>query len=97
MNYASEAESKVSGEALKRFLGQKCAVLCCRFQYRGVLTEIGKDYIILADARAVEVSGPCNGAAPPTEDPIGSSVIIMLGSIEIVYQPNWCMASLSGD
>jgi hypothetical protein len=93
--------SGVSGEkvpsrqqVLQQYLGQPIAVLCARFAYRGVLSAVGDDYLILAQARAVESSGASNSDRPNSEDPIGSSVMVSLDALELVYQPNWCFASL---
>ncbi len=93
--------SGVSGEkvpsrqqVLQQYLGQPIAVLCARFAYRGVLSAVGDDYLILAQARAVESSGASSSDRPNSEDPIGSSVMVSLDALELVYQPNWCFAAL---
>ena len=85
-NFASVCEDLV---------GQQIAVLCARYNYRGVLSVVGEDHLVLAQARAVETSGPSAGTAPTTEDRIGSSVFIPFSAIELVYQPNWAFAPLS--
>lgn len=81
-------------ETLEQFVGQPVAVLCARFNYRGILSFVGHDHLVLAQARAVESSGASNQERPSNEDPIGSSVIISLNAIELIYWPNWCMAPL---
>lgn len=81
-------------EIAAQFLGQHIAVLCARYNYRGILSHVGTDCIVLAQARAVETSGASNQEMPSTEDPIGSSIVISLGAIEILYQPQWCFAPL---
>lgn len=93
--------SGVSGEkvpsrqqVLHQYMGQPIAVLCARFAYRGVLSAVGDDYLILAQARAVESSGASSSDRPNSEDPIGSSVMVSLDALELVYQPNWCFAAL---
>jgi hypothetical protein len=88
-----DAGNSVS-ETFKNYLGQPCAVLCARFNYRGILVHVGSDHVVLAQARAVESSGVSSGASPSVEDVIGSSVVIMINAIELVYQPNWCFAPL---
>ena len=82
------------GDAMKAYIGQPLAILCARFNYRGILSKVGKDYCVLAQARAVESSGASSQERPSNEDPIGSSVIIRLNAVELIYQPNWCMAPL---
>ena len=80
----------------KQYIGQPVAVLCARYQYRGQLSQVMTDCIVLANASCVEVSGACNLERPQTEDPIGGSVTIKTDAIEILYQPNWCNAPLPG-
>jgi len=81
-------------DVAKQYLGQPVAVLCARFNYRGILSAVGQDYLVLAQARAVESSGASSQERPSNEDVIGSSIVISLGAVEIIYQPNWCFAPL---
>jgi hypothetical protein len=75
-------------------IGQPIAVLCARFNYRGILSAVGEDHMVLAQARAVESSGASSQEAPSSEDPIGSSIIISLNAVELIYWPNWVYAPL---
>ena len=77
-----------------KFLGQKVAVLCARFQYRGILSEIGDDYLVLSYSTAVLQSGDATGPSPEAEDWIISDIRILFRMIELVYQPKWCFAKL---
>lgn len=79
---------------LNDYVGQPVAVLCARFNYRGILSKVTDDCVVLAQARAVESSGASSSDKPNSEDPIGSSVIISLNAVELVYQPNWCFSEL---
>jgi hypothetical protein len=79
---------------LKDYLGQPLAVLCARFNYRGILSKVTDDCLILAKARAVESSGASNSESPNSEDVIGSSVVISLNAVELIYQPQWAYFSL---
>lgn len=79
---------------IKDYIGEPVAVLCARYNYRGVLSKVTEDCLVLAQARAVETSGQSSNAVPDTEDVIGSSVVISLGAVELVYQPNWVFAPL---
>ncbi len=81
-------------QVLQQYIGQPVAVLCARFAYRGIMSMVGDDYLILAQARAVESSGASSSERPNSEDPIGSSVVISLDALELVYQPNWVFAPL---
>ena len=81
-------------QLLQEYLGQPIAILCARFNYRGILSKITDDCVVLAQARAVESSGASNNERPNSEDPIGSSVVISLNAVELIYQPNWCRFDL---
>ena len=81
-------------QAAQLMAGQKCAILCARYQYRGVLAGVAEDCLILANAMAVEVSGTTAQDRPQTEDAISGDVIIKCDAIEILYQPQWCFALL---
>jgi hypothetical protein len=81
-------------EVLQAYIGQPVSVIAARFNYRGIVSSVGSDHIILAQARAVEESGPSSGATPVTEDIIGSSVVISIAAVEIIMQPNWVFAPL---
>ena len=82
---------------VEKYLQQKTAVLCARYQYRGVVAEVHDDHLVLANAVSVEVSGPSMGERATNEDPIGSSLVILYGAIEIIYQPRWAHAPLPGE
>lgn len=81
-------------KVLEEYIGQPLAVLCARFNYRGILSKVGDDCLVLAQARAVESSGASASDRPNSEDPIGSSVVISLNAVELIYQPNWCFHNL---
>jgi hypothetical protein len=81
-------------DTLSQFVGQPIAILCARFNYRGILSHVAQDHVILAQARAVESSGASSQERPSNEDSIGSSVIISLNAVELVYWPNWAYANL---
>jgi len=77
--------------------GQKIAVLCARYQYRGVVAHVADDCIVLTNARSVEISGPSANATPEREDDIGGFVVIKKDAIEIMYQPTWSQAPLANE
>jgi hypothetical protein len=89
-----KTKAAVMKDALQMYIGQPLAILCARFNYRGILSVVGEDYVVLAQARAVESSGASSQERPSNEDPIGSSVIISLNAVELIYQPSWCFFSL---
>lgn len=82
---------------LQEFLGQKVAVLCSRYCYRGVLTTFLKDGIVLANASNVKRSGKSLQSVPVTERPLGGSIVIMSHAIELIFRPRWAGAPLFGE
>lgn len=97
-SFARVSPEKSSGEnmasLMKEYIGQPVAILCARFNYRGILSKVTDDSVVLAQARAVESSGASNSERPNSEDPIGSSVIISLNAVELIYQPAWSFSPL---
>lgn len=89
-----KTKATVMKDALQMYIGQPLAILCARFNYRGILSVVGEDYVVLAQARAVESSGASSQERPSNEDAIGSSVIISLNAVELIYQPAWAFAPL---
>lgn len=89
-----KTKAQTMKDALQAYVGQPLAILCARFNYRGILSTVGEDFVVLAQARAVESSGASSQERPSNEDPIGSSVVISLNAVELIYQPNWAFSSL---
>jgi hypothetical protein len=89
-----KTKAMVMKDALQMYIGQPLAILCARFNYRGILSVVGEDFVVLAKARAVESSGASSQERPSNEDSIGSSVIISLNACELIYQPNWAFHTL---
>lgn len=79
------------------FRGEKIVVLCARYQYRGILSEVGDDHFVLANAVAVESASSATSERANIEDPIGSSIVIKSDSIESVWKPLWADAPLPGE
>jgi hypothetical protein len=87
----------------QQYVGQKCAFLCCRYQYRGILSSLVTNAqgelvaFVLANAVSVEVTGAAASTKATTEDAINNSILIKNDAIETFYQPNWCFAPLPGE
>ena len=83
---------------IRKWLGQKVAVLCNRYQYRGILIDAEESHVTLANGTSVEVSGTANNDCPTVEDPVANTdLIIPMGMIELIYQPQWSQAPLPGE
>lgn len=83
-------------ELVKAYVGQKCAVMCARWQYRGVVSAALDDCFVLSHATCVETSGASSSERPSIEDPVNGDVCVKYDAIEIFYQPNWVHADLPG-
>ena len=77
---------------LSKLLNQPVAILCARYWYRGILVQVGKDFAILDNAKAVETTGASSSVRPDQEDPIPSLWCVSLDAVEAFGQPLWCFA-----
>ena len=80
-------------EFLTKLQGDKAYLVCARYAYRGIVSEVGWDSLTLANAMAVQETGSPLNKKPVREDPVGLA-IITFDSIESVTQPPFCMAPL---
>ncbi len=76
-------------EMLNKYKGQRVAVWCMRYAYRGRVKEVHEDCVVLEDVFAVESSGRATNPKVEVEDKIPSDLVIHLGAVEIVCQPTW--------
>jgi hypothetical protein len=81
----------------KNLLRQKIAVLCNRYQYRGILKQVTADGLILDNATCVEVSGASGNRRPQLEGPFNVVAITFAQMIELVHQLRWVFAPLPGE
>lgn len=72
-----------------RYMHEPIAILCVRYWYRGIVKEVGDNYVILGDPFAVEETGPTTDPEPRFETAIPSDLLISFAAIEIVCQPTW--------
>jgi len=103
----SEEGPQTLAEVLEAFKGERAAILCARYHYRGVVegveertdptTGLTIREVVLSNPRSVEVAEPGDKDSPGTEDEVGSSISINLDAVEMVHQPNWLDAPLSVD
>jgi len=82
---------------LRKYVGDRLAVICARYAYRGDLSAVGDDYIVIANATSVEDAGTASAKAPRSEDAINSSIMISLDAVELAFQPTWCFAPLPNE
>jgi len=71
--------------------GDRVAIVCNRYRYRGEIKSVTDDCVVLEKAIAVEVT---SRSKIITEDWIGSDVFIPRATIEMICRPKWCEAPL---
>lgn len=86
-----------TGEFLKKLIGERVFIICVRYSYRGILAQVGDDYLVLSHSAAVEQMGSATSEKPAQEDNIGSWVMISLDAVEIVFQPTCVDYVLPGE
>lgn len=84
-------------EMVRRYMGEKIVVICARYQYWGIVSEVGKNALILANPVAVQNSGSAQAENPDSIDAINTSIIISYFAIELIYQPKWCFNKLPNE
>lgn len=83
----------------QKYQGQQIVVLCSRFTYWGVMSEVyggSEPFMIMSQAVAVEQSGKCDSDRPEHFDPINGDLTVFLNSVEIMFQPRWSQGPLPG-
>jgi hypothetical protein len=86
-------------EVFKKYIvepheGNRVAILCNRYWYRGIVKKVANDCIVLEKGIAVEIAGRPEDAKSQVEDWIGSDVFIPRTTIEMICHPKWCEAPL---
>lgn len=80
-------------EYLSARVGQRIAVLCARYWYRGTLAAVNHEAILVTDGYAVEETGSATAAAPVQEDKIPGDFLLRVDFVEFVGQPTWADAA----
>lgn len=75
---------------IERFLNEPVAVLCVRYKYRGIVSEVGEDFVVLSNAFAVISGDSATSETIQREDTVPSDLMISLDAIESICQPVWC-------
>lgn len=71
-------------------VNEPIAILCMRYWYRGILSVVEEDFIVLQNAFAVEQTGSASGERSVNEDAIPSEILIKTMAIELICWPTWC-------
>jgi len=94
---AGEKDKGKFEDFLSKYIGEPIAILCMRYWYRGILSKIGDDFIVLNEAKAITETGPASNATPQREDAIPGPLAIKTAVIEIACQPGWAWAGYGQD
>ena len=89
MSTRKQSDKTIADVIAENYLNEPLAILCARYWYRGIVSDVGRDYVTLSHVRAVEVTGPAASDHPQTEDPVPSDMTISTGAIEQFCQPLW--------
>lgn len=76
----------------KKYQDEPIAILCCRYWYRGIVSEVHEDGVILSNPRAIEITGVSTAERPSREDIIPSDIFVAFDAVELVARPTWCFA-----
>lgn len=79
---------------LRALQGEPVGILCCRYWWRGIVAEVGDDAVKLTNCSMVEITGVAANAAPESEDPYPSDMVLALGAVESYGQPGWCFHNM---
>ena len=99
---AVETAYKTTAEMIRQnFVGQKVGIICARYHYWGVVSDVTDDphnpLLTLTDAVAVQQAGGNERDTPESQDPIHGAVHIMVNAIEIIHQVKWTQGALPGE
>jgi len=81
-------------EYLLKYVGQPILLVGVRFKYRGIVTEVLDDCVILSNAYVVFQTGALSNEKADTEEAFVSTVSVALGAIESATQLVLCFYGL---
>lgn len=76
-------------EYFEERVGQRVAILCARYWYRGTIAAVNHEVVRLTDGYAVEETGSATRETPVQEDQIPGDFLIRVDFVEFVGQPTW--------
>ena len=77
----------------KFYLGQPVHFIMARYGYAGIVVYVGSDFVILAQAHAIEDGESGEAPKPRLATPCGSSIILVIDAIETICQPAWAFGN----
>lgn len=81
-------------DVIASYTGQPVALFCGQLWYRGVLKDMGTDYVVLDPAWAVEKPGGADAEKADVEYRVPSAVVVSGRAIQLVCQPKWAFYGL---
>ena len=74
-------------EFFEKKKGEAIMISCVKFCFRGIVSEVGEDHVILTQSYNVFETGNLTAINPAREEPILGDNCIMYDAIENVFQP----------
>lgn len=93
-------ETSALEKHLKEFVGQKIAIICARYHYWGIVSDVlSGDYPAIKLANPVSVTRSDSSVAqvPEEKHPLASSITVLISAIEMIHQPVWSQGPLPGE
>ena len=69
----------------KKLQGQIVMIIGARYNYRGIVSVVNEDSLVLTNSTAVSEMGSAQAEKPTHEDPVGTQ-LVAYGAIESVNQ-----------
>lgn len=74
----------------EKYRGQPIAIMCIRYWYRGIVSEVSDTHVILSNAHAVDRTGASTNEKAAREEALPSDWLVTYQSIESAGFPTWC-------
>jgi len=77
------------------FIGKPVVIWCARYTYRGILSFVGDECLVLKNPWMIEIAAMAQGEKAQAEDRLTSDLVISLGAIEQVQITKWAGHEIS--
>jgi len=77
-------------EYISSKLNEPVGIVCMRYTYRGIVTEVGDDCVILKNAYCIDQNALATDEKPRREELYPADIVIPTETIAHLSQPTWC-------
>lgn len=81
-------------DVIAGYTGQPVALVCGQLWYRGIVKDMGTDYVVLDPAWSVEKPGFADAERAESEHRMPSAVVLSGRAIHVICQPKWAFYGL---